>query len=203
LNLSLAVRVLGAWRCAEGGELVDSERAVRTIQESVAAGRVEEAGLQLIRFLKLGTAEGAALRCSVLIVTRNRCELLDRTLSSLRRQRRAPDEVVVVDNASTDTTAETVVRHTSSWPIVRRVEEEWLGIACARNRTLLESSERSDVVAFIDDDCVADSEWLYQLLLPLRYDEEVVSAGGYVSFSTEDATPWGRFYSDQREALVP
>ena len=46
------------------------------------------------------------LSISVIIVTRNRAEWLKDTLSSLAKQSRQPDEVIVVDNASADHTKE-------------------------------------------------------------------------------------------------
>jgi GT2 family glycosyltransferase len=43
-------------------------------------------------------------RVVAVIVTFNRCALLERSLAAVRNQSRAPDRVVVVDNASTDDT---------------------------------------------------------------------------------------------------
>ncbi len=56
-------------------------------------------------------------RVTVLIATFNRAGLLDDCLTHLGRQRFATgDELIVVDNASTDDTAAVVARHQPGFP---------------------------------------------------------------------------------------
>ncbi len=91
----------------------------------------------------------AEARVSVVIPTRNRIDLLPRTLGSVLAQRDVELEVIVVDEASTDGTAEyiqglrdprlTVIRH-----------ERPRGVAEARNAGLRAAKARW--VAFLDDD---------------------------------------------------
>jgi glycosyltransferase involved in cell wall biosynthesis len=70
------------------------------------------------------TEPSPAMRFTVLIVTYNRADLIERSLDSIARQTLPPAEIIVVDDASTDNTAEVVARwagrmrsrSTISWP---------------------------------------------------------------------------------------
>ena len=75
---------------------------------------------------------------------------------------------------------------TARFPGVRVVREPRPGPAAARNRGVRESS--GDVVAFVDDDCVAAPGWLRSALATLaRADEPVVVAGGITRSGAEGA----------------
>ena len=99
--------------------------------------------------------EPLPLPLSAVICSRDRPELLRRALASLMRQDPAAREVIVIDNAPSDQrTFELVARE---FPQVRYVREEVPGLDFARNRALAESTY--PVVAFLDDDAVADAGW--------------------------------------------
>lgn len=96
-------------------------------------------------------------KISVIIPTKDRQESLKRCLWSLARQSVLPDEVVVVDNNSSDQTKVVVKNFKKQLPI-KYVLEKKIGIPHARNRGINESSNQ--VLAFIDDDCEADKNWI-------------------------------------------
>jgi len=84
----------------------------------------------------------------VYVVTRNRREVLTRCLGSIGGQTRAPAEVVLIDNDSSDDTVELV---RSMFPDVRVIEVgENLG--CPGGRNLAAQSASADVLFFVDDD---------------------------------------------------
>ncbi|MDR0626712.1 MAG: glycosyltransferase, partial [Bifidobacteriaceae bacterium] len=57
------------------------------------------------------------MRIVAVVVAYNRCELLKGTLDALAAQTRAPDAVLVVDNASSDRSGQTAAAH----PVVTEV----------------------------------------------------------------------------------
>jgi glycosyltransferase involved in cell wall biosynthesis len=103
---------------------------------------------------------------SIAIPTHNRARTLRETLDSVRAlsiPEHVGFECVVIDNASTDETAEVVqsaANATTAFP-VRRVLESRLGSSFARNRAVDET--RGDFILFLDDDAIADREWLREM----------------------------------------
>jgi len=88
-------------------------------------------------------------RPSVIIPAFNAARFLPEAIDSVLAQSRAPFELIVVDDGSTDAT-ETVVRR---FPAVRYVAQVHGGIAAARNRGV--SAATGNCVAFLD----ADDRW--------------------------------------------
>jgi glycosyltransferase involved in cell wall biosynthesis len=83
-------------------------------------------------------------------------------------------ELILVNNASTDGTADVLNRYSREIEILY---EEKKGPAAARNRGLLNA--RGDIVAFVDADCTVDKDWLKKIVLPLQ-DEAVGVVGGKI-----------------------
>jgi hypothetical protein len=138
------------------------------------------------------------LTVSVLIVTRNRAGLLRRALESLTGQERQAEEVVVVDNASTDSTAATVQAFADRLPL-KFVRESKIGIPFARNTGLQNCTQ--DVVAFMDDDCVADPAWLREMEIPFLKDPNVGAVGGSVLPIEGQPELVSRFYESRMDPL--
>jgi glycosyltransferase involved in cell wall biosynthesis len=106
-------------------------------------------------------------RISVVIVTRNRASDLSNCLASLAMQTLPPDELVIVDNASTDRTTDVVrsFRRTVSFP-VRMVTASRTGFPVIYNVGLRAASH--DWIAFIDDDCLAERQWMEHMAGAVR-----------------------------------
>jgi glycosyltransferase involved in cell wall biosynthesis len=95
-----------------------------------------------------------ALRCSVVIPTRNRAALLEKCLSALAKQEMSPDEmeIIVVDDNSTDDTSERARSAKARMPFKLCVlQGEGRGPAAARN--LGWRAAKAPVILFTDDDC--------------------------------------------------
>jgi glycosyltransferase involved in cell wall biosynthesis len=96
------------------------------------------------------------MKVSVLIVTRHRPNHLTELLLSLKHQTRPPDEIVLVENHTKKTLAPTLHRF-PELPVKYLLESK-INIAHARNTALAHAT--SDIFAFIDDDCLADTHWV-------------------------------------------
>jgi len=119
---------------------------------------------------------------SVIVCTKNRASKLRLTLESLRgaaERGTAPWELIVVDNGSSDSTAE-VVRSFFDAGLLpgRLVLEPRPGTAVARNRGVAEA--RGQILASTDDDCVVDSGWLAAIEREFAADPTLDLLGGRV-----------------------
>jgi GT2 family glycosyltransferase len=116
------------------------------------------------------------LTISAAICTRNRPVQLTRALESLLAQSAGPCEIIVVDNApSDDSTARLMAER---FPGVHYVREPVPGLDFARNRALQAST--ADLVAFLDDDAVADRDWCRTLKQVFESAPEVAVCTGRV-----------------------
>ncbi len=112
------------------------------------------------------------------ITTRNRATDLVNALSSLSEQHRPPDQVVVVDNGSTDNTREVVEAYADRLPLIYDYLAE-ASIPKARNRVLELASH--EVVAFTDDDCGIPQGWLGSVERAFLRADNVGLVGGWVA----------------------
>jgi glycosyltransferase involved in cell wall biosynthesis len=102
------------------------------------------------------TSDDLDASLTVVICTRDRPEGLVHTLASLAGQSDSGFEVVIVDNSSDGTAAQALVGFTGL--TMRYCHEPIPGLSRARNRGLNEV--RSELIAWIDDDEVADPNWI-------------------------------------------
>ncbi len=107
-----------------------------------------------------GEGDAAHFDFSVIVCTRNRAEALDTALTAILRLTYAGNwELVVIDNGSTDNTPDVIRRHQAGSGIpFRTVREDEPGLARARNAGVVAS--RGRWLAFTDDDCYPDPQWL-------------------------------------------
>lgn len=119
------------------------------------------------------------MRVSVIIATFNRATLLETCLAYLERQPFAPgDEIIVVDNGSTDRTARIVADAAARLEVpVRYLFEPTPGKSEALARALEVAA--GDVFVFTDDDVFVGPRWL-QAIRDRMGDPSVALMGGPV-----------------------
>lgn len=115
--------------------------------------------------------------------TLGRWDDLQAAIASVLAQNRPPDEVVLV----VDHCQDLYERASMAWPAVRVVPSRGpRGLSGARNTGVAVS--HGDVVAFLDDDAVAEPEWTDRLLAHYG-DPKVVGVGGLVTPRWPTARP--------------
>jgi glycosyltransferase involved in cell wall biosynthesis len=100
------------------------------------------------------------IQISVIIPTYNRKDSLQNALDALKSQGFPAEnfEVIVVDDGSTDGTAQVLASYQHQFSHFTGLEQKNRGPAAARNAGL--SRARGAFIAFTDDDCQVDPDWL-------------------------------------------
>ena len=91
------------------------------------------------------------MNISVIIPTYNRAHLLSRAVQSVLNQTMPAHEIIIVDDGSTDNTAELINQQFSQ---CRYIQQPNMGVSAARNRGI--EAATGDWLAFLD----SDDEWL-------------------------------------------
>jgi glucosyl-dolichyl phosphate glucuronosyltransferase len=130
---------------------------------------------------------------SVVVCTRNRAVQLSETLSSFTKlgiPSGTTWEVVVVDNGSTDSTAEVIHSFEGALPI-RRVFQALAGISNARNAGA--EAAQGKYLICTDDDVQVAPNWVVAFLDAFRRWPDAVVFGGKITPSYKEPTPdWFR-----------
>jgi GT2 family glycosyltransferase len=124
----------------------------------------------------------------VVIATYNRAPLLAECLQYLSRQHFSPDdEVIVVDNASTDDTPSVIADAGRAFAVpVRRLVERTPGKSSAMATGV--AAAQGDVLAFTDDDVDVAADWVDEIR-HVRRDPGIALAGGPVTPRWETPPP--------------
>ena len=121
-------------------------------------------------------------RVTLITATRNRSELLARTLRSVYAGTRAPDEAIVVDNASTDDTVAMLERDFPQVQIIRNTRNVFATIA--RNQGIAAAS--GDYFLMVDDDNDVDPRMTEELVSMCERDPRIGVAGPKMYYDGPD-----------------
>ena len=99
-----------------------------------------------------------SLSFSVIVCTRNGRDRIGTCLDAIRKMEGGGFETIVVDDGSVDDGADFVEKN---FPWVRLVRSKPCGLSHARN--LGAAAAQGEVLAFTDDDCEPDREWVARL----------------------------------------
>lgn len=113
----------------------------------------------------------AGLKASVVVPAFNAEKTIGKCLEALERQGFRGYEVIVVDDGSRDNTGEVA----KQFPKARVVREENAGPAVARNNGA--KNAKGEIVVFTDSDCIAEPNWLEEMLKPFA-DKRVAGVQG-------------------------
>jgi mycofactocin glycosyltransferase len=102
----------------------------------------------------VGSDQPTADEVTIVIPVKDRAVSLDRLLNAIATLRPAPANVIVVDDGSTDATADIARRHAAL--VIRHDTSR--GPAAARNTGA--KAATTNLIAFIDSDCVPAIDWL-------------------------------------------
>ena len=124
------------------------------------------------------------LHISVIVCAHNEARYLRSCLYSLLAQSREPEEILVINNASTDETGAVAAQV----PGVRVVDEPRKGLVIARERGRREAT--GNLLVYLDADCRAPLTWLERVERRFLRDPRLLALSGPYRFYDWDR--WGR-----------
>ncbi len=125
-------------------------------------------------------------RASIVVVNWNGERVLRACLASLLNQSYGNFEVIVVDNASEDSSRD-IIRE--EFPQVRLIaNEQNYGFAKGNNIGI--TAARGELVALFNNDATADRNWLHELVHGLLASPEAAIAMGPIYYQTGDQQIW-------------
>lgn len=124
---------------------------------------------------------------SIVVCTRNRAGQLRGMLDSLLAMKTTRSwEAVLIDNASTDGTADVIRAAAQAEPRIRYFREGRIGLGAARDRGWREA--RSALIALTDDDCYVAEDYVDAVVAAFEGRPDVGVIGGRILlFDPEDA----------------
>ena len=124
---------------------------------------------------------------TVAVCTRDRTASLSLCLDALTKLNYPALDLLVVDNAPSSEATEHLVRE--RFPTMRYVREDRPGLDWARNRAIQEA--RGDIIAFTDDDAMADPNWISAIVRVFLENPEVMAVTGLVlPYELETEAQW-------------
>lgn len=124
---------------------------------------------------------------SVIIPSWNAADFLPEALESIRAQNYAPLEIIIVDDGSTDCTAELI----QGWSDVRYLRQENQGPSAARNTGI--DAARGEILAFLDADDLWTPDHIDRLLPSLLADPSPQFSWGTSRVLNRCIEPDGQF----------
>lgn len=126
------------------------------------------------------------MKFALIVCTYMRPEPLLKLLKSVQAQSLYPNEILIVDG-STNNKTETILKQNSfEYLKYELVSDENRGLTKQRNFGISKVAKDIDVVCFLDDDTVLESDYFKNLLHTYDVYPEALGAGGYIINNNAD-----------------
>jgi len=114
-------------------------------------------------------------KISLIIPVYNGGETLSKCLNSILNQSTPPEEIILIDNNSTDNTKRIIQFFQKKSEKIRYVFEKQRGRGIARNTGI--KASKGDIILMTDSDCVAPKNWVQEIIKPIIEEGESVVMG--------------------------
>lgn len=131
---------------------------------------------------------------SVIATVLNESENIARLIASLTHQSLSPAEIIVVDGGSSDGTWEKLQMAAAEHPVLQPIRDESCNLKhtagpISKGRNVAIAAAKSELIACADAGCSYASDWLANLIEPLKNGEAEYALGG-ACLDLADATLW-------------
>lgn len=154
------------------------------------------------------------LRVALLMPSLNEQSTVAAAMQAIRASTRQPDEIVVVDGGSSDTTHAQLHEHAQAGMPVRLLVRPGMLPGAARNEGARHCT--SDVLLFLDFGNVIDRRWIEEMTRPFEADARIEAVGGLyepmisnefercvAAIQYQDATLFAGLSRDEQTAQLP
>lgn len=118
---------------------------------------------------------------SLIICTYMRPGPLSTLLRSIATQSRYPDEILIIDGSTDDSTREMLGQNSFRAVSYHKVPDEHRGLTRQRNYGIERCAETSEVICFLDDDTILEPGYFERLLETYHLHPQAVGVGGYIT----------------------
>lgn len=118
---------------------------------------------------------------SLIICTYLRANSLLNLLESVKNQSLYPDEILIIDGSTNDQTKLMLDTHTFQNLVYYQVAAENRGLTKQRNFGIEKVAEWSEIVCFLDDDTILDTNYFSELLQTYQNYPDALGVGGYIN----------------------
>lgn len=116
------------------------------------------------------------MKVSIVITVFNEEKTISKLLNSLVVQSKKPNEIIVIDAGSTDKTLK-IIRHFQKKD--RRIKVLIEKCSRSKGRNLGVEISKNELIAMTDAGCIADKNWLKNIIEPFKYKNVGIVAGFY------------------------
>lgn len=113
---------------------------------------------------------------SVLLCTRNRGDKIRDAIDSILENSYTNFELIILDQSLDDKTKEVMEKYNDSR--IRYIRSHTVGLSKSRNIAIKKCL--SEIIAFTDDDCIVDGEWLASIMREYKSDSSLMGIFGRV-----------------------
>ena len=126
---------------------------------------------------------------SVIVCAYNESKLIRNCLASLFAQTHTSFEILIIDDASTDATfgicKKLIEQRDKTHPKISLLSIRKGGLSVARNAGIINSD--SGILAYIDGDAIAETNWLEELVAPFKQSDSIGYVGGRIDLLNTDS----------------
>lgn len=125
------------------------------------------------------------MNLALIICTYNRADALMQLLRSVEKQKKYPEQILVIDASEDVYTQAVCTENKFSNLNYFHVSEEHKGLTKQRNFGVLKTVENIEIIAFLDDDIVLETDYFEKILEGYASFPEALGVGGYISNEVE------------------
>ncbi len=121
------------------------------------------------------------LNFSLIICTYMRAQPLLKLLQSIEKQSLYPNEILIIDGSENSETEIILNKNTFNYLKYYKVEDHNRGLTKQRNYGIKMISKSSNVVCFLDDDTILDTNYFKELISTYKENKDALAIGGYIT----------------------